>query len=241
MRPSIAEAPVQLVNSGPSMAPVAALAYGSPAGTDTLIVGDTGGTTFDVSLVRDGRIPRTRETWLGQPLVSHMTGMPSVDVRSIGAGGGSIAWVDQRRASPCRPDQRRRGARAGRLSARRHAADRHRRCARPRLHRRRISSSAARWRSIAAAAEAALKRDVADPLGKSLEEAATAVIELATENMVQAIMDITVNQGIDPTDGGLSSRRRRRRPELRRDRAPARLPPRAGPRDRAPLLPPPAR
>ena len=66
-----------------------------PAGTETLIVGDAGGTTFDVSLVRHGRIPRTRETWLGRPLVSHMTGMPSVDVRSIGAGGGSIAWVDQ--------------------------------------------------------------------------------------------------------------------------------------------------
>src|SRR4029079_9324914 len=91
---SIAEAPVQLVNSGPSMGPVGALAYGSSAGTETLIVGDAGGTTFDVSLVRNGRIPRTRETWLGRPLVSHMTGMPSVDVRSIGAGGGSIAWVD---------------------------------------------------------------------------------------------------------------------------------------------------
>jgi N-methylhydantoinase A len=54
----------------------------------------TGGTTFDVSLVRQGRIPRTRETWLGKPLSSHMTGMPSVDTKSIGAGGGSIAWVD---------------------------------------------------------------------------------------------------------------------------------------------------
>ena len=36
----------------------------------------------------------TRETWLGQPFVGHMTGFPSVDVESIGAGGGSIAWVD---------------------------------------------------------------------------------------------------------------------------------------------------
>jgi hypothetical protein len=65
--------------------------YGSAAGTDTLIVGDAGGTTFDVSLVRNRRIPRTRETWLGKPLVSHMTGMASVDVRSI--GGGSIVSV----------------------------------------------------------------------------------------------------------------------------------------------------
>ncbi len=47
------------------------------------------------------------------------------------------------------------------------------------------------------------ERDIAGPLGKSVEEAAAAVIELATENMVQAIMDITVNQGIDPTDAVL--------------------------------------
>ncbi|MEZ5863746.1 MAG: hydantoinase/oxoprolinase family protein [Geminicoccaceae bacterium] len=55
---------------------------------------DTGGTSYDVSLVRDGRIPWTRETWLGQRFRGHMTGFPSVDVKSIGAGGGSIAWVD---------------------------------------------------------------------------------------------------------------------------------------------------
>ena len=91
----VAAAPVHLINSGPSMAPFGAKAY-TPAGADaTLIVGDAGGTTFDVSVVRRGRIPRTRETWLGRPFVSHMTGMPSVDTKSIGAGGGSIAWIDE--------------------------------------------------------------------------------------------------------------------------------------------------
>jgi N-methylhydantoinase A len=47
-----------------------------------------------VSLVRDGRIPWTRETWLGPRFRGNMTGFPSVDVKSLGAGGGSIAWVD---------------------------------------------------------------------------------------------------------------------------------------------------
>src|SRR5690606_29379668 len=82
-------------NSGPSMAPVGARAYCDSSMANTLIVGDTGGTTFDVSLIRNGRIPRTRETWLGKPFSSHLTGMPSVDIKSIGAGGGSIAWVDE--------------------------------------------------------------------------------------------------------------------------------------------------
>ena len=196
---SIAEAPVQLVNSGPSMGPVGALAYGSSAGTETLIVGDAGGTTFDVSLVRHGRIPRTRETWLGRPLVSHMTGMPSVDVKSIGAGGGSIAWVDQGGLLHVGPISA--GAMPGPAAYGRGGT-------RPT-----VTDAALILGFVdpdfflgglmsmdVAAAEAASERDVADPLGKSLEEAAIAVIELATENMVQAIMDITVNQGIDPTE-----------------------------------------
>ena len=48
------------------------------------IVVDTGGTSFDVSVVRNGRIPRTRETWLGERFVGHITGFPSVDVRTSG-------------------------------------------------------------------------------------------------------------------------------------------------------------
>ena len=196
---SIAEAPVQLVNSGPSMGPVGALAYGSSAGSETLIVGDAGGTTFDVSLVRHGRIPRTRETWLGRPLVSHMTGMPSVDVRSIGAGGGSIAWVDQGGLLHVGPISA--GAMPGPAAYRR-GGDRPT-----------VTDAALLLGFVdadfflgglmsmdVATAEAALKRDVGEPLGKPPEEAAIAVFELATENMVQAIMDITVNQGIDPTE-----------------------------------------
>jgi N-methylhydantoinase A len=90
-----AETPIHLINSGPAMAPVAGRHYvAADVGAETAVVADTGGTTYDVSLVRGGRIPWTRETWIGTPYVGHMTGFPSVDVRSIGAGGGSIAAVD---------------------------------------------------------------------------------------------------------------------------------------------------
>ena len=92
----MASAPIHSINSGPAMAPIAGRAYAqADSGVDTAIVADTGGTTFDVSLVRGGRIPWTRETWIGQPYRGHMTGFPAVDVKSIGAGGGSIAWVDE--------------------------------------------------------------------------------------------------------------------------------------------------
>jgi N-methylhydantoinase A len=196
---TVAQAPVQMINSGPSMGPVGALAYGSSAGTDTLIVGDAGGTTFDVSLVRNRAIPRTRETWLGKPLVGHMTGMPSVDVRSIGAGGGSIAWVDQGGLLHVGPISA--GAVPGPAAYRRGGT-------RPTVTDAALPLGfldpdfflGGQMAMDMAAATEALRRDVAEPLGKPIEEAAIAVIELATENMVQAIMDITVNQGIDPTE-----------------------------------------
>ena len=95
MRPRLRKRRYMSIMSGPAMAPVAGRHYAAiDAGTETAIVTDAGGTSYDVSLVRRGRIPRTRETWLGSRFTGHMTGFPSVDVRSIGAGGGSIAWVD---------------------------------------------------------------------------------------------------------------------------------------------------
>jgi N-methylhydantoinase A len=194
-----ADAPVNLINSGPSMAPVAAKAYAAEGPADTLIVGDTGGTTFDVSLVRKGRIPRTRETWLGQPFRSHMTGMPSVDVKSIGAGGGSIAYVDKGGLLHVGPISA--GAVPGPVCYRRGGT-------RPT-----VTDAAlvlgfidpefflgGKMALDREGAVEAIRRDVADPLHMSVEAAAESIMTLATEHMVQAIMDITVHQGIDPSD-----------------------------------------
>jgi N-methylhydantoinase A len=79
--------PIYSVMSGPTLAPIAAQHL-----TDEpdVIVGDMGGTTFDVSAIRDGQLVITPEAMIGKD----MLGIPKVDVRSIGAGGGSIAWVD---------------------------------------------------------------------------------------------------------------------------------------------------
>jgi N-methylhydantoinase A len=193
-----ADAPVHLIKSGPSTAPVAARAYGVADQAETLIVGDTGGTTFDVSLVRRGRIPRTRETWLGQPFRSHMTGMPSVDVKSIGAGGGSIAFVDKGGLLHVGPASA--GAVPGPVCYGRGGT-------RPTVTDAAVILGfvdtefflGGKMALDREAAVEAVRRDVAEPLGKTVEAAAVAIMELATEHMVQAIMDITVNQGIDPT------------------------------------------
>ncbi|MGV1050217.1 MAG: hydantoinase/oxoprolinase family protein, partial [Solirubrobacterales bacterium] len=91
----LAERPVYAVRSGPALAPVAGRAYArEELEQPDVIVCDTGGTSFDVSLIRAGEVVTTRETWLGEPFVGHLTGLSSVDARSVGAGGGSIAWID---------------------------------------------------------------------------------------------------------------------------------------------------
>src|SRR5882672_6040993 len=193
-----AEAPIKIVNSGPSMAPVAGRYFGAlDEDASTIIVADTGGTTYDVSLVRKGVIPVTRDTWIGPQYSGLMVGFPWVDVRSVGAGGGSIASVDAGRLLHVGPQSA--GAVPGPVCYGRGGT--------------RVTVSDA---SVVLGhldpgfflggamvldrdgAAAAIATHVAEPLGIEVTKAAAAIIAVATENMVQAIVDITVNQGIDP-------------------------------------------
>ena len=199
----MARAPIHSINSGPAMAPIAGRAYAdADTGADTAIIADTGGTTFDVSLVREGRIPWTRETWIGQPYRGHMTGFPAVDVKSIGAGGGSIAWVDEGGLLHVGPKSA--GAVPGPVCYGAGGTE-------PTVT---DASVVLGWIDPAyflggamtletEAAAAAIETHVAGKLGLSLHEAAAAIMSVATENMVHAIEDITVNQGIDPREAAI--------------------------------------
>ncbi len=81
---------VSLIGSGPAAAPAGAIRVGQCVGTNNLFSVDMGGTSFDVCLIRGGAIPSTDENWVGDERIA----MKMVDVASVGAGGGSIAWVD---------------------------------------------------------------------------------------------------------------------------------------------------
>jgi N-methylhydantoinase A len=76
--------------SGPAGGPVAAIFCGRRAGHKDLITMDMGGTSFDVSFIKDGEVSFTTEGEVG----GHATAFPVLDIRTVGAGGGSIAWVD---------------------------------------------------------------------------------------------------------------------------------------------------
>jgi len=88
----IGERPLYSIDSGPSLAPIAGKKYvETELGESNAVVLDMGGTTFDVSCVIDGAIAVSKEMNIGDEI----PGINRVSVHSIGAGGGSIAWVDQ--------------------------------------------------------------------------------------------------------------------------------------------------
>jgi N-methylhydantoinase A len=194
--------PLWSVRSGPSLAPVAARTVAaSETGSGDVIVCDTGGTSFDVSLVRAGDLVFTSETWLGEPFCGHLTGLSSVDVRSIGAGGGSIAWVDPGGL-----------LRVGPESAR---ADPGPACYGLGGTRPTVTDAAlvlgyvdperflgGKMALDVRAAGTALG-GLAEALGIGLREAAHAVLSIANERMIAAIGELTVNEGVDPRDSTL--------------------------------------
>ena len=196
---SLVERPINTLKSGPAMAPVAGRAYCAVERMgDDAIVCDTGGTTFDVGLVRDGQLVYSRDSWLGPRWLGDIIGASTVDVRSIGAGGGSIAWVDpggllrvgpQSAGSVPGPACYGRGGVAptvtdaalvlgyidpGYFNGGRIALD-----------------QAAAHRVVAALAKS---------LDKSVDETAYAIMVIANELMIKAIGEITVNEGLNPRE-----------------------------------------
>ena len=68
----VANKPIYLINSGPSTVPISGRYFAQvDEGSDTAIIADTGGTTYDISLVSRSRIPWTRETSIGYPYWGH--------------------------------------------------------------------------------------------------------------------------------------------------------------------------
>ena len=199
----VVERPIYSVGSGPSMAPVAALTYGAAelAGGGTppdMLVCDTGGTTFDVGLISDGAVHYTNETWLGGRWIGHITGTRAVDVKSIGAGGGSIAWIDSGGLVHVGPQSA--GADPGPACYGRGGTEPTVTDAALILGYLDPSNFLGGRLSLDAEAARAAFTGLAERLGVTVEEAAQAAIMLASENIVGAIREITIAQGIDPRE-----------------------------------------
>jgi N-methylhydantoinase A len=189
--------PLYLLRSGPSMAPVAGRhAAEMESESRDLIVCDAGGTSFDVSLIRDGAISYSRDVWIGPRFTGHLTGSSAVDIRSIGTGGGSIAWVDPGGLLRVGPQSA--GSNPGPVCYSRGGTQ-------PT-----VTDAAlvlgyidperfmgGRMSVDLPAAEQALE-EFGTKLGLPLEATAEAVLTVANEQMVTAIHELTTNEGLDP-------------------------------------------
>jgi N-methylhydantoinase A len=188
---------ISMIASGPAMAPVAAKWFSDLEGNGegNVISIDMGGTSFDVSLVTNGEIARTRECKVGNELL----GINVIDSRSIGAGGGSIAWIDPAGLIHVGPES------AGAVPG---PACYHRGGNRAAVTDANVVLGyidpdyflGGRMKIEPRLAEKAIKKDVAEPLHLGLHEAAFTVWSTVNVNMVSAIQDVTVWQGIDPRE-----------------------------------------
>ena len=192
------EGPVRTIVSGPAGGVIGVAALGRQLGETNLVAADVGGTTFDVALIREGKpLEQTEHRINRRPVLQ-----PTIDIVSIGAGGGSVAWLDEAQGLRIGPQSVEAepgpacldlgGELAtvtdaqlllGYLDPDYYLGER------MSLNRRR--------------AEQVIHERVAAPLDMRLMDAAAGIVHLANMNMAFAIRNITIERGHDPRDFSL--------------------------------------
>lgn len=185
--------PIALVDSGPAGGVVGAAALGEELGERDLIAADMGGTSFDVSVLPDREISVTRRVMLGEHF---LTGLEKIEVKPVGAGGGSLGWVDLRGLPRVGPASA--GAEPGPAAYDQGGLE-------PTVTDAAIHLGiidpeqflGGRRTLDPGLAEAALTR-LGEQLGLGADEAAAAVYRLVTAEMAGAAREVTVERGHDP-------------------------------------------
>ena len=186
---------VYAINSGPASAPQAGRFVASPFDRKNVITVDMGGTSFDITLTKDGLTNISKNI----DFLRYRIGVPMIQVETLGAGGGSIGWIDgmgllqvgpQSAGSDPGPVCYGRGGREPTVSD-------------ANLVLGYLSPEGllgGRLPLDAAKARAAIKARIADPLGISVERAAYGIFTIVNNNMVNGIRRVSVERGYDPRD-----------------------------------------
>jgi N-methylhydantoinase A len=192
--------PVTLVESGPIGGCIGAAAYAKELGLEKVIAFDMGGTTAKCALVEDGRFEVVNTYWVGGYERGFPIRTPVLDIVEVGAGGGSIAWIDDNNRMRLGP--RSAGSDPGPIAFRRGGTEPTVTDANVVLGR--IGSDSfmnGRLRLDQESAAGAIDHQLALPLGYSgpdrTDQVAQGVIDLATVTMSGAIKEITVERGRD--------------------------------------------
>ena len=180
--------------SGPAGGPGAGLFYVRPHGQNKCITTDMGGTSFEASVAVDAPMIKN-----DGEIARHKIALPMLDIHTIGAGGGSIGWLDE--GGMLRMGPQSAGAdpgpacysKGGKLPATTDAnvvlgyLD-------PDFF------AGGRMKLDVAASRLAIEEHIAKPMGLSIEEAAAGMYRVACNNMAQGVREVTIKRGFDPRE-----------------------------------------
>ncbi len=187
--------PARMVTSGPAGGALAVQRIGRASGYGNLLGVDMGGTSTDISLIHQGELRMTTEGGIAErPLL-----LPMIEINTIGAGAGSIAWRDDWGGLHVGP--RSAGGDPGPVAYGRGGTEptvSDANLALGRLHPNRFVGGA--MTLDVEAARQALQEKVGDPMGLSIEEAAAGIIRIANANMERAVRVSSAEKGFDPRD-----------------------------------------
>lgn len=199
MTPPMAQRyPVRLAASGIAAGAIAAKHTAQQCGFANAIGLDMGGTSTDISLIHGGELRMTKE-WsveFGHPII-----FPSIEVLTIGAGGGSLAFVDE--AGSLRNGPQSAGAEPGPACYEAGGTEPTNTDANLALSRLGSSLAGGIKKLNVDLARESIVEGVGKPLGLSLDKAASAVLQVANANMADAVRLISIRRGYDPREFAL--------------------------------------
>ena len=190
------EFPARTALSGPAAGVIACAELAKAAGYPNVITGDMGGTSFDVSLVAEGQAALAAQTAIEFGLVVRS---PMIQIETIGAGGGSIAWVDASGMLQIGPESAGSNpgpACYGRGNLRATVTDANVLLGRIAAHRP-LGGGGLMPLSVDLARES-VESSVAKPLGLDVYQAAEAILTLANAKMAGTIRVVSIEKGHDP-------------------------------------------
>lgn len=185
---------VYAINSGPASAPQAGLYVSAPFKRKNVITVDMGGTSFDITLTKDGQTNLNKNI----DFLRYRIGVPMIQVETLGAGGGSIGWIDSLGILQVGPQSA--GSEPGPACYGQGGTE-------PTISDANLVLGYLNPKGLLggelpldlAEARTALKK-VADPLGMSVERAAYGMFIIVNNNMVNGIRRVSVERGYDPRD-----------------------------------------
>ena len=186
---------VYAINSGPASAPIAGLSIANPFKYKNVITVDMGGTSFDITLTKGGSTNLNKNV----DFLRYRIGVPMIQVETLGAGGGSIGWIDDMGLLQVGPQSA--GANPGPACYSKGGE-------KPTVSDANLVLGYLNPDGLIGGklplnyenAFSSIEKNIAKPLGMEVEKAAYGIFTIVNSNMVNGIRRVTVERGYDPRD-----------------------------------------